>query len=212
LYNTNGKITTGAIEINMTKNIEPNVGLRLRSLREHAGLSLRALAERCGLSINAISQIERCENSPTVSTLQRLAAALNISIAEFFQEEARQTIVLVENNLGMRFYSNGVMMESLGIGLSNQQIEPFRLVIQPGAGNMEDQVSHPGEEFIHCMEGVIEYSIAGKIFYLERGDSLLFEASQSHAYHNTSSKPAELMMIYRATRDRPHLQQLHREK
>ncbi|NWG17949.1 MAG: helix-turn-helix transcriptional regulator [Chloroflexi bacterium] len=30
--------------------VEPNVGIRLRQLREQRGLSLRELAEKCGLS------------------------------------------------------------------------------------------------------------------------------------------------------------------
>ncbi len=113
----------------MAEITEPNVGLRLRSLREQQGLSLRALAERCGLSINAISQIERGENSPTVSSLHRLAVALNVPITDFFQEEARQTMVFVKRDQGLSSHSNGVVMESLGIGLFNQQLEPFRITI-----------------------------------------------------------------------------------
>ncbi|MFZ2097760.1 MAG: helix-turn-helix transcriptional regulator, partial [Anaerolineales bacterium] len=82
----------------MSENSEPNVGMRLRSLREEQGLSLRALAERCGLSINSISQIERGENSPTVSSLHRLATALKVPIATFFQDETKQTIVFVKRD------------------------------------------------------------------------------------------------------------------
>ena len=130
----------------------PKVGLRLRSLRDQQGLSLRALAERCGLSINAISRIERGENSPTVSTLHRLATALNVPITDFLQEEAKQTIVFVKRDMGLRSQSDGSVMESLGLGLFNQQLEPFRMTIAPGIGNINDAVAHPGEEFIHCLE------------------------------------------------------------
>ena len=101
----------------MSKKNTNQVGMRLRSLREAQGLSLRALAERCGLSTNAISLIERNENSPTVSTLQRLAIALNVPITDFFQEETKQTVVCIKRATGLRTQSTGVMMESLGIGL-----------------------------------------------------------------------------------------------
>jgi transcriptional regulator with XRE-family HTH domain len=195
----------------MAENIEPCVGLRLRSLRDQQGFSLRALAERCGLSINAISLIERGENSPTVSTLHRLSTALNVPITDFFQEEARQTIVLVKRNLGYRSQSNGVVMESLGIGLFNQQLEPFRITIQPGVGNMVDPISHSGEEFIHCLEGEVEYCIGDRIFHLEEGDSLLFDATQCHAYNNSTQKPATVIMVYQVSRDQPLVQQLHME-
>ena len=167
----------------MAENPEPSIGMRLRSLREKQGLSLRALAERCGLSINAISLIERGENSPTVSTLHRLATALDIPITDLFQEEARQTTVFVKRNLGLRSQSNGVVMESLGIGLFNQQLEPFKITIQPGVGNMVDPVSHSGEEFVHCLQGEIDYCIDDHIFHVKQGDSLLFDATLGHAYN-----------------------------
>jgi transcriptional regulator with XRE-family HTH domain len=196
----------------MSENTEPNVGGRLRLLREQQGLSLRAVAERCGLSINAISLIERGENSPTVSSLHRLATALNVPITDFFQEETtRQTTIFVKRDLGLRSHSNGVVMESLGIGLFNQQLEPFRIVIQPGVSNMEDPISHSGEEFLHCLEGEVEYCIGDRSFRLEQGDSLLFDATQYHAYNNPTQKPATVLMVYKVSRDRPLVQQLHLE-
>jgi transcriptional regulator with XRE-family HTH domain len=193
----------------MAENTVPNVGQRLRTLRKREGLSLRALAERCGLSINAISQIERGENSPTVSTLHRLATALKIPIADFFQEEAKQTTVFVKRDLGMHSQSDGVVMESLGIGLFNQQLEPFRLIIAPKAGNIEDPISHLGEEFIHCLEGELEYSVGDQMFTLEPGDSLLFDATQRHAYRNITRKVATILMVFQAHRDRQIVRQLH---
>jgi transcriptional regulator with XRE-family HTH domain len=196
----------------MPENSKPNVGMRLRSLREEQGLSLRALAERCGLSINSISQIERGENSPTVSTLHRLATALKVPITTFFQEETKQTIVFVKRERGLRSQSSGVIMESLGIGLFNQQIEPFRLTIQPGVGNLEDPCSHTGEEFIHCMKGEVDYCVGDLIYRLEPGDSLLFDATQSHAYRNPTPEPAAVLMIYKASQDPSNIQQLHMDR
>lgn len=195
----------------MVENTEPKVGLRLRSLREQEGLSLRALAVRCGLSINAISQIERGENSPTVSTLHRLATALEIPITDLFQEEARQTVVYVKREMGLRSQSGGVLMESLGVGLFNQQLEPFRLVIEPQEGNIEDPISHPGEEFIHCLDGELEYCVGDRFFQLEQGDSLLFDATQLHAYRNPSQEPTTILMVFQTYRDRQLVQQLHLE-
>jgi transcriptional regulator with XRE-family HTH domain len=193
----------------MTEAVEPNVGLRIRSFRERQGLSLRAVAERCGLSINAISQIERGENSPTVSTLHRLATALNLSITDFFNEEAAQTVVFVKRDQGLSTNGDHVFMESLGIGLRNQQLEPFRMVIQPGSGNLDDPVSHSGEEFIHCLQGKIDYIVAGNTYHLEQGDSLLFEATHPHTYHNPTSEPASILLIFLATNDRQLVRQLH---
>lgn len=193
----------------MANILEQNVGLRIRSFRERQGLSLRAVADRCGLSINAISQIERGENSPTVSSLHRLAMALNVSITDFFNAETAQTIVFVKQGQGLSTNSGNVLMESLGIGLRNQQIEPFRMVIQPGCGNLDDPVSHSGEEFVHCMHGAIDYLVGDDTYHLQQGDSLLFEATHLHAYHNTTSEPATILLVFLATHDRQFVRQLH---
>jgi transcriptional regulator with XRE-family HTH domain len=161
------------------------------------------------LSINAISQIERGENSPTVSTLHRLAIALDVPITDLFQEESRQTTVYVKRDQGLRSQSDGAVMESLGIGLFNQQLEPFRMVIQPGSGNWNDPVAHAGEEFIHCIEGEIEYMIAESVFKLEQGDSLLFDATQMHGYRNRTDKEAVVLMVFLAYQDPQIVRKLH---
>lgn len=192
--------------------LEPNVGLRLRALRDQRELTLRALAEKCGLSINAISLIERGENSPTVSTLQRLAAALNVPITEFFLEETRQTVVYVKRDQGLHAQSDGVVMESLGFGLVRQQLEPFRMNIHPGVGNLDDPISHPGEEFIHCLRGTLDYCVDGRTYRLERGDSLLFEASQPHAFYNSSGEVATILIIFQVSRDQHLVKQMHMER
>lgn len=193
----------------MVENSDLNVGQRLRSIREQRGLSMRALSERCGLSTNAISMIEHGENSPTVSTLQRLANALNVNITDFFQNETKQTMVLVKRDRGLRSQSNGVLMESLGIGLFNQRIEPFRMLIQPGVGSIDDRVSHSGQEFVHCLEGEIEYSIGDRVIHLEQGDSVLFDANQQHGYQNRSDGQVVVLIVFLSFQDTQLSHQVH---
>lgn len=163
---------------------EQTVGQRIRLLRARQGLSLRALAERCGLSTTAISQIERGDNSPTVSSLHVLATALGVSITDLFQDEHRATAVLVPPDGRLTAESGGVLMESLGIGLPYQQLEPFRVTLAPGAGNADQPVAHGGEEFVHCLEGAFDYCVDGRPYRLEAGYSLIFEAVRPHFFHN----------------------------
>src|SRR5512142_2145450 len=71
-----------------------DVGQRLRVLREERGISMRTLARNSGLSANALSMIERGLTSPSVSTLNKLAMALEIPITAFFRHQPdRQAIV-----------------------------------------------------------------------------------------------------------------------
>lgn len=182
----------------MATEIEQNVGARLRVLREQRRLSLRDLAERSGLSFNAISRIERGETSPTVSTLHQLATALNVSLADFFNDRHEEAVVFIRRDRRLRSDANGMTMESLGIGLRGQQLQPFLVTVGSGAGNTDDPVVHSGEEFVHCLEGAIQYQVNGEIYELEAGDSLLFEAVQPHSFHNPGNADARLLIVFQA--------------
>ena len=186
----------------MIEQVEPNVGVRIRALRNAQGLSLQALAERCGLSANAISRIERGENSPTVSSLHRLATTLGVPITDLFEERREQAVVLVKRDQRRYSASNGVLLESLGTGLPNQQLEPFLMIVEPGAGNVDEPITHSGEEFVHCLEGEIEYRVGDEPYQLTAGDSLLFEATLSHSFCNAGKSPATLLMVFQVAEER----------
>jgi transcriptional regulator with XRE-family HTH domain len=193
----------------MTQEIKSTVGQRLRTFRERQGWSLRALAERCGLSINAISRIERGENSPTVSSLQRLANALAVPITDFFMERTRKNAVYVKSGLGEMIQNDGFSAEHLGVGLMGQQMEPFLITILPSHISSPTPVNHPGEEFIYCLWGELEYCISDNVYQLEAGDSLLFEAMQPHYWRNSSSLPASVLLVFQAAQDNSLARQRH---
>lgn len=187
----------------------PNVGQRIRHLREQRNLSLRALAEQCGLSINAISKIERGENSPTVASLHLLASALSVPITEFFREASEQTTVFVKRGRRLRSQHSGMGIESLGIGLKDQRLEPFIVTLEQAAGTDSIPITHAGQEFVYCLEGEVEYEIAGETYHLEAGDSLLFESVQPHRFLNICDRPAAMLLVFYAQDGSPAARQRH---
>lgn len=67
------------------------MALLLKQWRERRGLSLRQLGERSGVSFVNISNIETGKLDPRLSTLERLARALNISVRDLLPSERRPT-------------------------------------------------------------------------------------------------------------------------
>ena len=61
------------------------VGKRLREKRSAAELTLKQLANRTGLSVSLISQIELGKSAASMSTLHKLATALQIRMTYFFE-------------------------------------------------------------------------------------------------------------------------------
>lgn len=60
------------------------LGETIRGLRKDRGLTLKELARRTGLSVSLLSQIERAESSPSLSSLYRVALALDVKMTALF--------------------------------------------------------------------------------------------------------------------------------
>ena len=57
----------------------------LRQEREKRGLSMNLVAERAGLSQQMVSYVEREMRNPTLETVLRIAAAMDIDLAKILQ-------------------------------------------------------------------------------------------------------------------------------
>ena len=64
--------------------INQHIAQHIRELRLAKGYSLDQLAARSGVSRSSISLIERAATSPTAVILEKLAAALDVSLASLF--------------------------------------------------------------------------------------------------------------------------------
>jgi transcriptional regulator with XRE-family HTH domain len=164
---------------------EVDVGGRLRVLRTEQGLSLRLLAERSRLNVNTLSLIENGRTSPSVSTLQQLARALNVPIAAFFEtDEAVQNVVFQKAGQRPRAAFAHGTAEDLGGGMMMQGGQPLLVTLRPGTDSGPAPIVHTGHEFVYCLEGQLTYAIGDRRYALEAGDSLIFEAHLPHRWSN----------------------------
>ncbi len=172
-----------------------SIGAKLRAIRDERNLSQRELAQKAGISPNAVSLIERDENSPSVATLQNLAAALNVRMSYFFEEEEPQEVLHVKAGSRPFISGKGVKIESIGAKLRHQELEPFRVTLAPQSHSGDRQVVHTGHELVYCLQGVVEYIIDGNIYHLKAGDFLMFEAHLPHIWRNTTDQEAQFLLV-----------------
>ena len=176
--------------------ISIRVGETLRRLRETKGLSLRALARLSGLSANALSMIERGRSSATVSTLFRVAEAMQIPISRLFQvDEKRQAVVFRKAAERTRLALPRGLWEGLGGEAFDGPVEPLALTLETGAGSGRTAMSHTGHEFVVCLCGNLEYQVGMETFLLEAGDSLLFRAHMNHRWRNPGATVAQAILV-----------------
>ncbi len=60
------------------------IGRRIREVRKQRELTLKQMGRRTNLSVSLLSQIERAESSASVSSLYKIANALDVRIVELF--------------------------------------------------------------------------------------------------------------------------------
>ncbi len=189
---------------------EVNVGQRLRELRLERELSIRALAERSGLNVNTFSLIENGRTSPSVSTLQQIAAALEVPITAFFETSAPKNSVahIVAQRRPRLAFAHG-MLEDLGAGLTNRAVEPFVVTLEPHASSGDNPIVHTGFEFVFCLQGRMTYHVEDQSYLLEPGDSLLFESYLPHRWQNDDDQPAQAILVLYPTDARDHPTERH---
>ena len=176
-----------------------DVGQRLRILRDERGISMRALARRSGLSANALSMIERGLTSPSVSTLNKLAVALEVPITAFFrQEPAREPIVFRKATERSRVPFLRGLMEGLGGEMFAGRVEAFLLTLENGGSSGPHGMIHTGHELVFCLRGMIEYEVEGEHYTLEPGDSLIFASNLMHRWRNPGHSVANAIIVISA--------------
>ena len=74
---------------------DKSIGANIRSFRNKAGMSQGVLAKMAELTKSGLSKIEIGRSSPPVSTLARIAKALNVPLAQFFMESDLQPAFVI---------------------------------------------------------------------------------------------------------------------
>ena len=66
-------------------NVNKQLGMRVRYLREQKKMTLEDLSFEANVNKNYLSDLERGNRNPTVKILERIAAALGITLEELFR-------------------------------------------------------------------------------------------------------------------------------
>ena len=189
---------------------EIDVGNSLHELRRKSGLSIRQLAEKSGLNVNTLSMIENGKTSLSVSTLQQVAAALQVPVTALFEVKttAHPIVFLKAGNSPTADFAHGALT-NLGLGFSQSGFSPIMVTLEPNADSGKSLIVHTGIEFVFCLEGDLEYRIEDQVFSMKTGDSLLFEAHLPHRWRNPGDTPSRSLLILCPTDEHEHPGERH---
>ena len=182
-------------------------GENLRHLRRRRGLTTRQLAELAGVARATLLRVEHGLET-RLSVRNRLCAALQTRMAQLCiradaqdyalhrDAESKWSLVRGEKAAPRNFSDEDLKANSertriAKLGWASRFTSLFESVLhncemQPGLmelySKQESFTTHPGEEFVYCLEGAMELTIGDKTIRLESGDSIMFDANIPHKY------------------------------
>jgi XRE family transcriptional regulator, regulator of sulfur utilization len=181
----------------------PQVGARVRALREAMGLSLRDLAERSGVSAPMLSQVERGETSPTLALAAKIAEGLELTLSQLLRLDEDDHVVVIRAKARRRLRHSGHRVEELTPPLPGQRADVSLHSLAPGAstgGAGDPPIHEPGSrETAVVLTGAVGLVIDGERHDLRQGDSVTFDADLAHHFANEDDeRPTSFIAVVSA--------------
>jgi transcriptional regulator with XRE-family HTH domain len=175
---------------------ELDIGARIKTHRQGNHLTLKQLAEKVGCTDAYLSQVEHGRVSPSISSLKKIADALQTKITDFFVESEDDDPVVLPTNQRIRLTLErwNAEIQSLVINPRNKRMQPFYTTIQPGGGS-HGFYSHVGEEFGIVLEGELEIDLDGTIYRVKRNESFYYSSSMPHSWTNPGQCPSVVVWV-----------------
>jgi transcriptional regulator with XRE-family HTH domain len=178
------------------------IGRKIRRLRFQNGLTLQKVAERTGLTKSYLSMLELGKKSPAIATLSKIAQALSVDIAAFFEQKRSEDKIVVtpkgEGEVVARDRTVfGYRYEAIAPTKRMKKMEPFIVTFPINNLNNVGDVIHEGEELMYILEGKVNFYYGGKKYSLAEGDCIYLDSGIPHRSERVGKKPAKsLTVIY----------------
>jgi XRE family transcriptional regulator, regulator of sulfur utilization len=174
------------------------IGPKIKAARQRVGLSLRGLGEKTGFSASFLSQVELGQVSPSLSSLARIAQALDTKLSDLVAEPAMTPSPLVRRRQrdSVRSEWSHATLQSLLPAGADERLEVMLIGLEPGGRSGRTPLVHSGKEFAFCVRGKASLTLEGTIHELAEGDSVFYDASRSRQWENKGKRPAEILLVF----------------
>ena len=187
------------------RTLEKALGAQIRLMRRERDLSVVELAASAGISNGMMSKIENGQISPSLSTVQAIAAALAVPFTSLFTAfEEKRDCSYVPGGRGVvierRGSKVGHVYELLGAVLGGDiVVEPYIITLKEYSESYTG-FRHAGIELLYMLSGEVIYRHAGQDYRLKPGDTLMFDSGALHGPERLISVPMTYLSIIVYTR------------
>lgn len=174
-------------------------GNKIRLLRKEKDYTIEQLAQITGFTASYISQVERNKIEPSLSALNKISKALNVSLY-FFLEEQRDKIVITRKEHRKTIISEDKADVSFLTQISDRDgIKPEFYVYETILNS--NQWDSKSFSLLKCHKCIIvkkgtllvEFSQSSEI--LQEGDCIYIDSNMPHRCYNPTSLDVEILCI-----------------
>lgn len=174
------------------------VGAHVRRLRVQRGLSLRALAKLTGFSASFMSQVENGHVSPSIGSMEKIAAALGVTLGQFFEavsDGRGGSIVRADDRQALSSGWSNAEIEALGLPDPAARLDAILITLRPGGRSGKHPSAHRREEFAFVLQGRVVLTLGPEEHRLRRGDAARILPGELHLWRNDARGPAHVMIV-----------------
>lgn len=174
------------------------IGERVKRKRELLNLPLSDLSKKVGVSASALSQIENSKAFPSIITLKTIADHLYTTVGELIGENESLTknpLIKLNDIKFVKVNSGGTSLFLLSQHESGKQMEPYIIKFVENSDSSDIMNSHPGQEFVHVLEGKLMITLDKTHYILEKGDNFYFNSNIPHSLKNIQSSSAKVLWV-----------------
>jgi transcriptional regulator with XRE-family HTH domain len=173
--------------------LERAIAVQVRRHRRARGMTVGELAMRAGISKAMLSKIENSLTSSSLTTLARLAAALDVPVTALFRDaDGEREAVFTPADGGARIVARGSRVGHeytlLGALRGPRTRMEAQLVTLTEPAEVFPLLRHPGTELLFVLEGEMVYGHGGATYTLGPGDALQLDGEGVHG-------PQELLVL-----------------
>ena len=175
-----------------------DLGKTIQRLRKAYNLSLGELSEQSGVAKSIISQIERNETNPTLSTVVRLSRALDITVDEVLRGQQQSLFIEHQSKSGIPILESQDGLCRLAIVGPLSLVDMFQWYdfhAQP-QGVLESSPHPPGTvEHLYVIIGELEVTTGLETKAARTGEALRYRADVPHKIVNVGQGSAHAVMV-----------------
>lgn len=170
------------------------VASRISALRKSFALSFEALAQRAGVAKGTLVQIEQGRANPSISTLCRLAAALQVSVADLVAPQAASPVTVVREARRLWSGPAGGSAVLLAGTPGPDMLEIWDWCLMPGESFQAAIHGRGTRELLHVREGLLTLTVESSTNLIPAGASAIALTDRPHAYANHGPVPCRFAM------------------